>query len=297
MKSPHDPHVPVTVTTLGLGDQHSCAIGNGKVYCWGANDSGQFGNGNGGDAYAPVEVTERAGAIAIAGGNTHTCSLAGGGTVSCSGGNSEGEVGDGTTKTANTPFAAKTGANAIGTGYQTSYALLAGIVWGWGDNATRQIDNGSDPHSMPVQITGVSGALAIAAGTGHACVVLPTQNAACWGSNSNGQLGRNTVSAEEAPGAVTIVTSLHELTAGVNHTCVRRTDNTVVCWGEGYGLGATLIALPRPAARIASGSFHDCAVLDDGTVWCWGWNPYGQLGNGSTSMTIDNTPQQVAVCP
>jgi alpha-tubulin suppressor-like RCC1 family protein len=297
MKSPYDPQVPIKVTALGLGDLHSCAIGEGKVYCWGANDSGQFGNGDAGDAYAPVEITARAGATAIAGGYRHTCSIAGG-TVSCSGGNFEGEVGNGTTDMLKVPFAAKTGANAIGTGFVNSYALVTGTVWGWGDNSHRQIDNSvNDPRSSPTTITGVSGALAIAGGTEHVCVVLPTQNAACWGGNGNGQLGRNSTSIEEAPAAVTVVTSIAEVSAGTNHTCVRRTDNTVLCWGEGYGLGATLITLSGPASRIASGSYHDCALLEDGTVWCWGWNAYGQLGTGSTSTTVDNTPQQAVVCP
>jgi alpha-tubulin suppressor-like RCC1 family protein len=298
MKSPFDPMVPASVAALGLGDQHSCAIADDKVYCWGANDSGQFGNGDAGNAYSPVEITERAGAIAIAGGKTHTCSLGAAGTVSCSGGNTDGEVGNGTTVAVKTPFAAKSGANAVGTGYVNSYALLAGVVWGWGDNADRQIDNsGTDPRATPLQIGGVSSALTIAGGIGHACAVLANQSATCWGANGNGQLGRNYTSNDEGPGAVTIVTSISELSAGVNHTCVRRTDNTVVCWGESYGLGATLIPLPAPAARIASGSYHDCAVLDDGSVWCWGRNTYGQLGNGVTSTTIDNTPQQAVVCP
>ena len=297
VKSPHDPHVPVNVIALGLGDQHSCAIGDDKVYCWGANDSGQFGNGDAGDAYAPVEITARAGAIAIAGGNTHTCSLANG-TVSCSGGNAEGEVGNGATTRLATPFAAKTGANALGTGFVNSYALVTGVVWGWGDNATRQIDNSTtDPRTSPIALGGIAGATAIAGGTGHACAVLTNQSAMCWGANPNGQLGRNSVSAEEGPGAVTVVTGISEVSAGTNHTCVRRTDNTVLCFGEGYGLGATLVTLPGPAAHIASGSYHDCAVLVDGTAWCWGWNAYGQLGTGATNTMIDNTPQQAVVCP
>ena len=57
-----------------------------------------------------------------------------------------------------------------------------------------------------------------------------------------------------------------------------------------------MIALPRAAERITSGSYHDCALLDDGSVYCWGWNPYGQIGNGTTGTAIDNTPRQALIC-
>ena len=297
-KTPIDPMVPVAVTTLGLADQHSCAIGGAKVYCWGANDSGQFGSGNNGDKYAPFEVTARAGATEIAGGNTHTCSLASG-TLSCSGGNNEGEVGNNSTANAFTPYPSRNGVPTFGVGFQNVYALtISGDVYGWGDNALHQIDStATDPRTVPSQVPGITGANAVAGGFGHACAVLGNQTAACWGSNGNGQLGRGFASVSEGPGAVMVITgTINELSAGANHTCVRRSDNTVACWGEGY-LNGVVIALPRAAARITSGSYHDCALLDDGTVWCWGSNPYGQLGNGTTNSSIDNTAVQVPVCP
>ena len=295
-KSPVDTMVPVAVTALGAGDQHACAIGAGKVYCWGANDSGQFGGGSG-DKYVPFEVTARAGATAIAGGSTHTCSLEDG-TLSCSGGNGNGEVGDGSTSNAFTPFAAKTGVTGFGTGFINTYALVGTEVWGWGDNQFRQIDNsGMDPRASPVAIGGVTNARAIAGGSHHVCAVLANQTAACWGRNDQAQLGRTFASSDEGPGVVAVTTGVSELTAGTNHTCIKRVDKTVVCFGEGYLPSGTEIALAGPAATIASGSYHDCAILENGTVWCWGWNAYGQLGNGTTNESIDNTPRQAVVCP
>lgn len=52
------------------------------------------------------------------------------------------------------------------------------------------------------------------------------------------------------------------------------TDGTARC-NEGY-------ACIGPNARLSAILNHTCLVADDGKVWCWGFNPYGELGDGST---------------
>ena len=42
---------------------------------------------------------------------------------------------------------------------------------------------------------------------------------------------------------------------------------------------------------LALGDSHTCALKNDGTVNCWGWNPFGQLGDGTT--TDRTTPTTV----
>lgn len=42
-------------------------------------------------------------------------------------------------------------------------------------------------------------------------------------------------------------------------------------------------AIGRPAASNS----HTCVALDDGTVRCWGWNCYGQLGDGTSTNSVE----------
>jgi len=45
----------LTFTTLAIGDEHTCGmVADGHVYCWGANDQGQLGNGTTVPADSPV---------------------------------------------------------------------------------------------------------------------------------------------------------------------------------------------------------------------------------------------------
>jgi alpha-tubulin suppressor-like RCC1 family protein len=44
------------VTAIDLGDEHSCAIADDKVYCWGRNNLKQLGNISGGSSNAAIEI-------------------------------------------------------------------------------------------------------------------------------------------------------------------------------------------------------------------------------------------------
>ena len=114
----------------------------------------------------------------------------------------------------------------------------------WGEGVHGQLGNGGNTNSStPVQVSGLTDAANVSAGTEHTCALRTNGTVACWGGNGSGQLGTGNI----AP-ALTPVAVIH--------------------------LGG--------ADAMSVGDFHSCAHLSDNSVRCWGGNGTGQLGNLST---------------
>nr|MDQ3369962.1 hypothetical protein [Myxococcota bacterium] len=89
-------------TVLAVGREHACAArAGGAVSCWGANESGQLGNGGTTTQPSAVGVikgdgTPLTGIVELRAGYHHTCGREAGGALWCWGRNEGGELGDGT---------------------------------------------------------------------------------------------------------------------------------------------------------------------------------------------------------
>jgi len=274
---------------IAIGWSHSCALFEGGVRCWGANDQGQLGVGDNasrglaagelGDNLSFVLLGVRARVATLAAGGRHTCALLDTGQVKCWGDNGDGQLGLGDTN-----------------------------------------DRGDDPAEMGDALPTVDlgpgrFATAIAAGGGHTCAVLDDGNVKCWGLNNTGQLGIGDTDARGdqpcAMGESLPVVDLGGLRAtsiatGGNHTCVVLEDGNVRCWGANtrgqLGVGDMLGRGGQPgpildnvkigsgadsptATALASGQSFICTILVGATVSCWGENRSGQLGRGETGTS------------
>ncbi len=170
----------VTAIAAGSGN-HTCALVNGSVRCWGLNEHGQLGDGSTSNSSVPVEVQGLAPNIsAVLAGLEHTCILANGG-VKCWGQNAFGQLGDGTTEDRTVPVQVQdltSGVTAIGVGGGHTCAAVDRGVQCWGDNGAGQLGNGSTASSLvPVAVQVPCGVAQFAGGTGT--LLDPYQIATC----------------------------------------------------------------------------------------------------------------------
>ena len=86
----------LATSSMAAGGSHTCvAMKSGGVRCWGANGSGQLGDGATLDHLFATDVTGLgAAAISVVAGATHTCALLADHTVKCWGSNLHGEIGN-----------------------------------------------------------------------------------------------------------------------------------------------------------------------------------------------------------
>ena len=315
------------VSAIAVGGAHTCAlISAGGVKCWGANSTGQLGNGTQTDSLTPVDVSGlSSGVSAIAVGGAHTCALTSAGGVKCWGANSTGQLGNGTQTDSLTPVdvsGLSSGVTAIATGDAHTCALTsAGGVKCWGLNEHGELGNATVGYCdlgqeeqfkcslTPVEVSGLSsGVTAMATGDAHTCALTSAGGVKCWGGNGFGQLGDGSTAARFAPVDVSELSSgVGAIAAFADQTCALLAGGGIRCWGDNSSgeLGnGTRTDWPTPTtapvdvsglssgvSAIAVGGAHTCALTAAGGVKCWGGNDKGQLGNGAEGDA--STPVEV----
>jgi alpha-tubulin suppressor-like RCC1 family protein len=190
---------------------------------------------------------------------------------------------------------------------QTCVLLKGGSIRCWGCNDNGELGNGNTTRSsIPVTVSGITDATAIASAGNHTCVIVTGGTVKCWGLNSRGQLGNGTTTNSPLPVAVQDITGAVAIALGEGHSCAKLAGGTVKCWGwNGYGqLGTgtpgedspvpvSVLDIDNASAIAATDAYHTCALLDDGTIRCWGYDAQGQLGDGTITMA-KGTPVKVS---
>jgi alpha-tubulin suppressor-like RCC1 family protein/lysophospholipase L1-like esterase len=302
---------PGTASTITAGYGYSCATTIGATaWCWGENNNGQLGNGTNIGSLAAVPVSGLTSATKLAAGWYHTCALLSGGTVECWGENINGQLGTGNEAPSTVPHPVTALTEAIGVAVGIAYscaALNAGTVKCWGNDSFGQlgaekvpIRQGYPESDVPIEVTGISTAVAISSAASDTCAVLSSGTIDCWGENGYGQLGDGTTETRFTPVQVVGITNAVAVSAGSTHTCALLSDGTVRCWGSNQGgqLGdGTTTASYTPVAvggltgvtGVATGGVHTCALLGDGSMRCWGLDGNGELGDGHSGSGAQST--------
>lgn len=244
------------VSTLALGMGTMCAVKRDHtVWCLGANEAGQLGNGTRTRSAVAVQVEGIGDAEAIAAASSTFCVVRTGGALACWGYGGYGELGNGASTPSTTPVTpALTGVTAIDGAYYDFCAVHdGGRVSCWGDNDYGQIGNGAaarEPNVLtPTAALGVRGAIHVGVGYGTVCATTLAGEAMCWGANAFGQTGHDATEPNPQPTPWQVL---------------RARDAVVSTFA--------------PFASVDCGSNHCCGLHRDGHVSCWGSTPIGGAG-------------------
>ena len=293
------------VVEIASANGHSCArYTDGSLYCWGANDKGQLGQGHlvdvGGAtrAIGPTDPhisfsgkttlqPEPVSRLAL-GGDT-SCALSGTSQLRCWGANDKGQLG-------------------------------LGDVTNRG-GAPNEI-SALEPLSLPL------GAIVdVGISTGHSCVVIANLGAYCWGGAAQCQLGYSTADTAlgDAPGELSsnltqtaLSTKPSLLFVGPSYTGYSDLWNIFgtgtsqsFCLGNGVNLSSRCAApgvvqtpiytSSNEIVEIESGAGYWCWLSKAGILKCTGDNTYGQVDSGpygyfgATGETLSTAPAPVLV--
>jgi len=141
-------------------------------------------------------------------------------------------------------------------------------------------------------ISGESAALSL--GESFGCAVLSNYSVACWGDNSEGQLGNSGAGSSSSYAVLVDLPNGFEagaIGAGSAHACATGLDGNLVCWGRNsaghLGRGTTsafeapgYVTLPSgvSVSQFAAGADHNCMTGTDSNLYCWGESDDERLG-------------------
>jgi alpha-tubulin suppressor-like RCC1 family protein len=247
----------VLASRIFAGVQNTCAIAEGRLWCWGADGSHATGTGSGvGLVKTPTQVSSLSGEVLdVSIGYDHACAIV------------EEEVG----------------------------SSLERSLYCWGKTdagafANLMVEDWPGPGR--VQEAPVNPERVVVLPDSGTCVIA-SGLLSCWGNNTRGQLGThegvNNTAIPTLATRVNAVGGLLDLSVGADYvtsSCMRTAED-VWCWGDGWygelgqglsGWGAVsatpvrVVGLPEGEIQQveASGSFSCARVA--GELYCWGSN-------------------------
>jgi len=304
-----------SVVAFGLVGTVTGAQPTHEVWAWGLNGNGQLGNGTVtryGGLSTPVQASNLSNIVSVRAGDQHSVALRSDGTIWAWGNDGWGQLGNGRYASSSTPIQVPGLAtvSAIAVGSLHNLALKSdGTVWGWGFNYFGQVSLGTNAGRgnvlSPVQVKGLAGMIAVAAGGDTSYALKSDGTVWAWGYDGQGELGNGT-SDENPHGTPTKVTNLGTavaVAAGVEHGLAVLANGTISAWGDNQTseLGAPTTTKcgfyhspcsPVPVhvngmsgvTAVSGGYGYTLALKSDGTAWGWGTDGYGELGNGSAQV-------------
>jgi alpha-tubulin suppressor-like RCC1 family protein len=163
----------VPIVSVAAGSSHSLALdAEGRVWAWGANPSGQLGDGSQQNQERPVRISLRAKCIAIAAGDAHSLAITSDGKLYAWGNGYDGQLGNGVWS---------------GSGNVAGVVSLVPALVGGEDQP--DVDTGG-PGLPTLPSAELAGVQLAAGGLRHSLAVVENGRVLAWGNNTAGQCGQ-----------------------------------------------------------------------------------------------------------
>jgi alpha-tubulin suppressor-like RCC1 family protein len=242
------------IAMISAGGTGSCALTSaGKIYCWGANDFGQLGNGQVNPCCSPTGPVLIQSSLTFAaifagagpGGGSHACALTADGSAYCWGRNESGELGDGTQTNRSVPTAVIGGLKftSLSTDFGgTCGVTVAKMVYCWGYQPWNRFTSASNVPQLygPLKYNNFSLSYQ------NTCGIAEDGTAWCQGANEFGQVGVGSASmVVNNPVQVQSALRFAKIEPGIGFTCGLTSESKTYCWGgnRNYALGRAVAVL------------------------------------------------------
>jgi alpha-tubulin suppressor-like RCC1 family protein len=280
---------------VSVGQNHVCTVlADGATWCWGR----WLGIGSPDAGRAIRRITDLS-AHEVMCAEDFTCARTDTDALRCWGANSLSMLGDDSTATAVDPVVPPlpeplTSLSSFG--YHSCGATAGGQVSCWGSSAYGECGVSASTVRTPSPVAGISGVVALRAGSRSTWVVLGDGGVSLWGYDL---LAVN----DSAPTHFPLSEAATAVTANIAHACALLRSGRVECWGRvregalGFDGGTDLYSQGvvtglSGALTVCAGKAHSCASFGDGGVACWGDNTWGQLGTGNYAPSLGPVPVQ-----
>ena len=284
----------VTVTLFKAGE----VIGSGSGSGTGTGEGGNSGYGydDGGLGAIAASMLDTPIKDVQMGGNT-TAVITKNGTLYMFGENDYGQIGNGTSRTYthNEPQKIMDNVKSVIVGGRVTAALTnSGDLYMWGYNEYGNLGDGTNTNSsFPVKIMSNVKSFTLS----HA--VTNNGDLYAWGPNSVGQLGNGTTTGSNIP--IKIMKNIASVYENGGTVAAITTSGDLYTWGDNQygqlGIGAvglsgkycnipTKIMSNVKYVNITSYGYFSSAITNSGELYMWGDNQYGQLGNGTTKISL-----------
>lgn len=251
------------VVSVSAGESHTAAIReDGTLWLWGRNDSGQLGNGGGGNA----SFDERRVSTTLAGEQVEVVSE----------------------PIQNTPQKIMDRVAAVSAGGSLTAAVRQdGSLWVWGTAGLGSSGIPGGDSNVPVKI--LDQVSTVSVGKNFVLALKTDGSLWSWGVNDYGQLGVGTAGAAQGPSWV--MDHVAAISAGRRHAAAIKEDGTLWLWGwNDYGqLGngtwnssSLPVKVLDHVTWVSCGGYHTVAILDNGSLWTWGDNRENEQGIART---------------